>query len=595
MKQYYCLGVLLLCWAVRGMAAPAMALGYAPKYAPGFTHFDYVAPHAPKGGQLVLSAQGSFDSLTPYALKGDKAEGIEALTLDTLGVASQDEPYSCYGLLADDMQLAADRLSMRFHLNPQARFSNGRPVQAADVVASFNTLMQDPAASPQYRMYWADVKQAVAVDAATVRFDFRRKNSELHMTLCQLPVFSRDWIPTGKTLADMALTPPLASGPYVVDRFDLGKSISFRRNLHYWAANLPVRKGMFNFDLIRYRYYQDETVRLEAFKAGEFDVAAENIAKQWARGYQGAKFDDGRIIKKELPHQNSAGMQGFVFNLRRPQFADKRLRQAVSLAFDFEWSNRNLFYGQYRRSNSFFTNSELAATGLPGPDELKLLNPLRDKLDPAVFGPPVEPPFADGRYGIRHNLRQARQLLFEAGWRYEGGRLVDHQGRPLNIEFLTYSKVYDRVASGWQQNLAKLGIGLSVRLVDPAIYQRRLDSFDYDMTVVVYGASNSPGNEQLDYHSCQAARTPGSQNWAGLCDPAVEALLPSFQHFSDRQQLLAASHALDRVLRAGYYLVPNWFLPYYRMAWWNRFARPERLPLYYSPTQWAIETWWEKK
>ncbi|WP_137009412.1 extracellular solute-binding protein [Aquitalea aquatilis] len=595
MKQQHWLGVLLLLWAARGMAAPAQAMGYTPKYAAGFTHFDYVEPQAPKGGQLVLPAQGSFDTLNPFTLKGDKADGVQALLLDTLGVSSEDEPYSCYGLLADDMQLAADKLSVRFHLNPLARFANGRPLQAADVVASFNTLTRDPAATPLYRLYWADVKQAIALDAATVRFDFKRKNSELHMTLCQLPVFSRQWIAAGKSLADVALLPPVGSGPYVLERYDLGKNISFKRNPQYWAAKLPVRKGMFNFDRISYRYYQDETARLEAFKAGEFDVSAENMAKQWARGYAGAKFDDGRIIKKALPHQRGAGMQGFVFNLRRQQFADKRLRQAISLAFDFEWANRNLFYGQYRRSNSFFTNSDLAASGLPGPDELKLLNPIKDKLDPLVFGQPVEPPFTDGRYGIRRNLRQARQLLFEAGWRYEGGLLVDHRGRPLRIEFLTYSKVYDRVASGWQQNLAKLGITLTVRLVDPAIYQRRLNDFDYDMTVVVYGASNSPGNEQLDFHSCQAAQTPGSQNWAGLCDPAVEALLPNFQQFADRRQLQAASRALDRVLRAGYYLLPNWYLPYYRMAWWNRFGQPAKLPLYYSPTTWAIETWWEKK
>jgi len=595
MKQQHWLGVLLLLWAARGMAAPAQAMGYTPKYAAGFTHFDYVEPQAPKGGQLVLPAQGSFDTLNPFTLKGDKADGVQALLLDTLGVSSEDEPYSCYGLLADDMQLAADKLSVRFHLNPLARFANGRPVQAADVVASFNTLTRDPAATPLYRVYWADVQQAVAVDATTVRFDFKRRNSELHMTLCQLPVFSRQWIAAGKSLADVALQPPVGSGPYVLERYDLGKNISFKRNPQYWAARLPVRRGMFNFDRISYRYYQDETARLEAFKAGEFDVSAENMAKQWARGYVGPKFDDGRIIKKTLPHQRSAGMQGFVFNLRRQQFADKRLRQAISLAFDFEWANRNLFYGQYQRSNSFFTNSDLAARGLPGPDELKLLEPIKEKLDPAVFGLPVEPPFTDGRYGIRRNLRQARQLLFEAGWRYEGGQLVDHRGRPLRIEFLTYSKVYDRVASGWQQNLAKLGITLTVRLVDPAIYQRRLNDFDYDMTGVVYGASNSPGNEQLDYHSCQAAQTPGSQNWAGLCDPAVEALLPNFQRFADRRQLQAASRALDRVLRAGYYLLPNWYLPYYRMAWWNRFGQPAKLPLYYSPTTWAIETWWEKK
>lgn len=571
-----------------------MAMGYAPRYAPGFDHFAYVNPAAPKGGRLTLSAQGGFDTLNPYSLKGDKEAGLSKLTVETLGVKGEDEPYTCYGLLAEDMVLAKDGLSATFRLNPLARFSDGQPVSAADVVFSFNTLTKDPGATPLYRMYWADVARVTALDARTVRFDFQRRNSELHMILCELPVFSRRWIPAGKTLADVNQTPPIGSGPYVLAGYDLGKYSRYRRNTAYWAANLPVRKGMFNFDEIVYRYYRDETSRLEAFKAGEFDVSVENIAKQWARGYSGSKFDDGRILKKTLPHGNGAGMQGFVFNLRRPQFADKRLRQAIGLAFDFEWANRNLFYQQYRRSDSYFTNSELAASGMPGPDELALLEPLRGKLDPAVFGPAVMPPVSDPYYGARPNLRKARQLLFEAGWRYEGGRLVDRMGTPLRIEFLTYSRTYERIVSGWAQNLAKLGIQMTVRVVDPAIFQRRVDNFDYDMTVVVYAASNSPGNEQLDFHSCKAASANGSQNYAGVCDPAVEALLPRFLDFANRRQLVAASRALDRVLRAGYYVVPNWYLSYNRMAWWRGFGQAAHLPLYYSPTDWVIETWWKQ-
>ena len=594
MRILLLIGVVGAFLARLAIGAPALALGYAPKYPPNFAHFDYVNPAAPKGGRLVLPAQGSFDTLNPFTLKGDKEAGAGALLVETLMTQGEEEPFTVYGLLADDIRLADDGLSVSFHLNPRARFSNGDQVTAQDVKFSFDTLTRDPTASPSYRFYWADVARAVALDAANVRFDFKRRNAELHLIVAQLPVFSRKWLPPGSKLGDRVLAPPIGSGPYLLERYDQGKFSRFRRNPGYWAANEPVRRGMYNFDTIIYRYYKDETARLEAFKAGEFDLSVENVAKQWARGYQGSKFEDGRIVRKTLPHGSSAGMQGFVFNLRKPLFRDKRVREALALAFDFEWTNRQLFYGQYRRSDSYFTNSELAAKGLPGPDELALLNPLRSRLDPEVFGPAVEPPQVSGRYGVRPNLRRARELLYQAGWRYEGGRLVDKQGRPFEFEFLSYSRVYERIVASWQKHLAKLGITLTVRVVDPAIYQRRLNDFDYDTTVVVYGASQSPGNEQLGYHGSEAARTPGSSNWAGLADPAVDALLQNFLQFKSRSDLIAASRALDRVLRAGRYVAPNWHIPYHRVAWWNRFGQPARLPRYYDATSWAIETWWAK-
>jgi len=587
-------GLLVALCALPVVAAPAIALGYAPKYPPGFAHFDYVNPAAPKGGRLVLPAIGSFDTLNPFTLKGDKESGVGALVLETLMAQSADEPFSLYGLIADDAALALDGLSVTFHINPKARFQNGERITAADVAFSFNTLTRDPAASPNYRFYWGDVSRVVVLDASRVRFDFKRKNAELHMILGQLPVFARSWIPKGKTLADVATSAPIGSGPYRLAAYDLGKRTEFARAPNYWAAKLPIRRGMYNFDRIVFRYYQDDTARLEAFKAGEFDVAAENVAKNWARSYRGSKFDDGLIVKKELPHQNGAGMQGFVLNLRNPLFRDRRVRQALVLSFDFEWVNKQLFYGQYRRSPSYFTNSELAASGLPTPDELALLEPLRKRLSPEVFGPAVLPPVTDLSVGNREQLKAARHLLFEAGWRYEGGRLVDQHGRPFVIEFLAFSRAYERIVAKWQKDLAKIGITLNVRVVDPAIFQRRTNDFAYDMTVVVYGASQSPGNEQLNFHSCAAAKTPGSNNWAGLCDPAIDALLQNFVHFNDRRQLVAASRALDRVLRAGYYVVPNWYLPYHRVAWWNRFGQPAILPKFYDPTGWAIETWWAK-
>lgn len=587
--------LLLLAMPVaRALAAPADALGYRPKYPPSFTHYNYANPDAPKGGRLVLPALGGFDTLNPYTLKGDKEAGIGALTVETLMDQAQDEPFSLYPLLARDIAMAPDGLSVTFQLDPRARFVNGDPVLARDVVFSFDTLTRDPAADPMSRIYWADVRRAVALDPHTVRFDFKRVNAELHLIIASLPVFSHKWIPPGKTLADVPMTAPIGSGPYRLTRYDLSKQSEFTRNPEYWARELPTRRGLYNFDHIVYRYYRDETARLEAFKAGEFDLSVENIAKQWVRGYSGAKFADGRIVKKILPHGLPAGMQGFVFNLRKPLFRDKRVREALDLAFDFEWIDRQLFYGQYRRSPSYFTNSEMAAQGLPGPDELKLLEPLRAKLDPEVFGPAVMPPVASGRYGVRDNLKKARALLLAAGWQYRNGVLVDGQGQPLSFEFLSYSRTYERIVAVWQKDLAKIGVELKVRLVDPAIYQRRLENFDYDMTTVVYGASPSPGNEQLNFHSCQAAKTPGSSNWAGLCDPAVDALLQNFIHFHDRAGLVAACKALDRVLRAGRYLVPNWNIPYHRAAWWNRFGQPATLPLYYDTTTWAIQTWWAK-
>jgi microcin C transport system substrate-binding protein len=434
----------------------------------------------------------------------------------------------------------------------------------------------------------------VVVDPRTVRFDFKRVNAELHLIIAQMPIFSHKWIPPGKTLADVAMTPPIGSGPYRLAHYDLGKQSEFARKPDYWAQNIPSRRGMYNFDRIVYRYYRDETARLEAFKAGEFDLSVENVAKQWVRGYKGSKFDDGRIVKKTLPHKLAAGMQGFVFNLRNPLFQDKRVRQALALTFDFEWLNRQVFAGQYVRSPSYFTNSEMAASGLPGPAERKLLEPLRPKLDPEVFGPAVMPPVASGRYGVRDNLKKARELLLQAGWQYRNGLLVNRQERPFVFELLFYSRIYERVVARWQKDLEKLGIQLNVRVVDPSIYQRRLQTFSYDTTIVVYGAGQSPGNEQLDYHGCQAAKAQGSGNWAGLCDPAVDALLQNFVQFKSRAELVTASKALDRVLRVGRYVLPNWNIPYHRVAWWNRFGQPATLPLYYDATSWAIRTWWAK-
>lgn len=569
-----------------------IALGYTPKYPATFTHFDYVNPDAPKGGRLTLPALGSFDSINPFTIKGDSALGIDSLTLDTLMQSSWDEPFSMYALLAEDILLAPNGLSVTFKLNRKARFHNGDPVLAKDVVYSFNTLTKDIDATPLYRFYWAEVAQVVALNNTTVRFNFKRKNAELHMILGQLPVFSHKSFKNG--LSQAAYTLPIGSGAYRLRRINTGKLIQFQRDPHYWGQNIPSHKGMFNFDEIRFKYYKDDTARLEAFKAGEFDLSTENIARNWARGYNGTKFNDKSILKNSFRHHNSSGMQGFAFNQRNPILKNKKVRQALSLAFDFEWVNRQLFYGQYHRSNSYFTNSEMAAHGMPTKAELLLLEPLKKELPEGVFALAPQPPTTDIKLGIRPNLLKARALLEEAGYFYKNGQLFDKKGQPLMLEFLSYSKVYERITTKWQKDLAKIGVKLTVRIVDPALFQKRLTHFNYDITVVVYGASQSPGNEQLNFHSCAAAKTIGSNNWTGYCNLAVDKLLQHFIQFENRSHLVAASRALDRVLLEEYLLVPNWYSSYHRMAWWNKYDHPKTLPKFYDSTTWAMETWWMK-
>jgi len=578
----------------RAHAAHGLAWGAEPKYPPGFAHFDYVYPDAPKGGAVNLDGFGSFDKLNPFTLKGIAAAGVAALMFETLAEPSHDEPFSMYGLLAQDMQFAADGLSITFRLHPAARFSDGSAVGAADVKHSFDTLMS-PRAHPRFRQYYGDVARVVVVDPATVRFEFRRRNHELHMIIgTQLPVFSRAW-GAGKAFDAVVEEAPIASGPYLIERIDLGKSITFRRDPGYWANELPVRRGMYNFDRIGFKYFKDETARLEGFKAGEFDWIAENSAKNWARGHVGRRYDSGEILKREFRHSNAAGMQGFVLNTRRPQFADVRVRKALALAFDFEWMNRQVFYGQYVRSPSYFTNSDMEATGLPGPDELALLEPLRARLDPAVFGEAPVPPVTTPPASLRANLREAIRLLAEAGWKVaDDGRLRDAQGQAFEFEVLSYSTALERIAVPWSRNLEKLGIVARLRTTDPALYQKRGDEFDFDVIVQSYASSQTPGNELVERFTGAAAREKGSDNLAGVRDPAVDALVQRLLASRTRDELLASARSLDRLLRHGWYLVPHFYAPAHRVAYRARLAHPRTLPLYYSASGWMLKTWWVK-
>ncbi|MBY4870809.1 ABC transporter substrate-binding protein [Burkholderia sp. Bp9017] len=586
--------------ATAAHAAYAIAQYGEPKYPPGFKHFDYVNPDAPKGGTLVLANPNrltSFDKFNPFTMRGNPAPGIDML-FESLATGSLDEPASAYGLLADDIEIAPDRRSVTFHLNPRARFSNGDPVTADDVKYSFDTL-KSKLAAPQFGAYFADIAKAVVVDPATVRFEFRSANRELPLIAGGVPVFSHKWglradgsrIPFDQ----LAFEQPIGSGPYLIERYDNGRTITYRRNPAYWGADLPVRVGTNNFERIVYKLYGDGVARLEAFKAGEYDVLVEYIARNWARRDVGKRFDSGELVKREFRQHNGAGMQGFFMNLRRPLFRDVRVRQALDLAFDFEWLNRQLFYGAYTRLDSYFADTDLQATGTPDQGELKLLAPLRAQLDPAVFGPMVTQPDTNPPGSLRANLLKARVLLAQAGWTYRDGALRNAKGEPFTFEILDDSgAAMEGIVTAYQRNLAKLGIDARFRTADYALLQKRLDAFDYDMTTVRYPGVQVPGAEQFSRFDSKFADEPGSDNIIGLKSPAVDALLHALGAAQTRDELLDATHALDRVLMHGYYAVPQWYSTTHRIAYKRTLAYPQTLPLYYSAEGWVVSTWWAK-
>jgi microcin C transport system substrate-binding protein len=487
-------------------AAHAFALHGDPKYPADFSHFDYVNPDAPKRGQLNLSSMGNFDKLNPFTLKGIPPSAMASLLFETLTVSSEDEAATAYGSLVNDIEVAKDRLSVTFRLHPAARFSNGDPVLAKDVKHSYDTLT-GKLAHPMYRQYYSDVSRVVVVNERTIRFEFKRVNPELPLIVGQLPVFSQKW-GAGKPFNEIITDPPIGSGPYIVERYEVGRFIVYKRNPNWWGQNQPTRRGMYNFDRITVRYYKDELARMEAFKAGEFDFLYENSAKNWVRAHKGPQWERGEIVKKLFVHQNNAGMQGFVYNSRRPKFADVRVRKALALAMDFEWMNRQLFLDSYIRSNSFFTNSELAATGKPDAAELKLLEPLRSKLDPAVFAEPPQPPVTTPPDSLRANLRQARELLAAAGWNYRDGALRNAKGEPFEFELILQTKTFERVAAPFARNLEKLGIVMRYRALDAALYRKREDSFDFDAIIDWFLTGQSPGNELFSWFHSRAAAAP---------------------------------------------------------------------------------------
>ncbi|MCD9573058.1 extracellular solute-binding protein [Pseudomonas protegens] len=583
-------GLLFSAIACYAQAAPQHAVtlyNEAPKYPANFQHFDFVNPDAPKGGTFRMAGFGSFDSLNPFISKGVPELNI-GLVYDTLMAQSLDEPFTEYGLVASKIEKAPDNSWVRFYLRPEARFNDGQPIHAEDVVFSFQTLMS--AGSPLYRGYYADVDQVIAEDPQRVLFKFKHTNNrELPLILGQLTILPKHWWQS-RDFAKSNLEIPLGSGPYKVTEVKAGRSIRYERVKDYWAKDLPVNRGFYNFDVITSDYYRDNTVALEALKAGQFDYWLEMSAKNWANAYNIPAVAQGRLIKEQIANGNPTGMQGFVFNTRRPMFQDVRVRHALSLLLDFEWSNKQLFNGAYTRTRSYFENSEMAATGLPGPEELAILEPLRGKIPPQVFDQAFSPSVCDGSGMIRAQQRQAYQLLQDAGWRIVDDKMVDAQGKPVVIEFLLAQTEFERVLLPFKRNLADLGIDLVIRRVDVSQYITRVRSRDFDMIVGSFPQSNSPGNEQREFWMSSSADKPGSRNYIGLKDPAIDSLVENLINADSRASLVAHAKALDRVLQWGYYVIPNWHIKTWRVAYWDHIGHPKVAPKYDI----GINTWWIK-
>jgi microcin C transport system substrate-binding protein len=566
----------------------ALSLLGEPALPPDFPHFPWVNPDAPKGGEVALTALGSFDSFNPFILRGTPAVGV-SLIYDQLLARNQDEPTTEYAHLAAAIELPADRLGVTFLLRPDARFHDGRPVTAADVVWTFNTLRQH--GRPFYRSYWADVAEVAAEGPHRVAFRFRTaENRELAMILGDMAVLPQHWW-EGRDFARPLTEPPLGSGAYRIERFEPNRSVVYRRVPEWWARDLPTGRGTNNIDVIRYEYFRDTTVAFEAFKAGQVDFRQENIARDWATGYDFPALRRGLVKREEIPHLLPTGMQCFAMNLRRPLFKDARARRALMEVFDYEWMNANLFYGAYARTDSFFSNSDFAARGVPEGQELAILEGFRGRVPEAVFAAPRPLPVTDGSGNNREGARRALAMMREAGWTVRDRRLANAEGQRFEFEILLNGPSFERVALPYVQWLERIGVTARVRTVDPAQYQVRMDNFDYDMTVDVIPQGFHPGNEQRDFFTCEKAAQNGSQNIAGICDPAIDALVELVIAAPDTAALVARTRALDRVLRAHDFVIPNWHSRSFRIAWWDRFGLPPRHPRFGLgfPTAWWVD------
>ena len=577
--------------AMAGEPQHGLALGTTVKYPPGFAHFDYADPRAVPGGVLTLGSLGGFDKLNPYSLRGRSPMLLSALLFESLTVASLDEPFAAYGLLAETVQVADDGLSVTYRLNPRARFADGHPVTAEDVVFSYAVLRSEKAI-PTYRAYYRDITTVEALDRLTVRLGFARPNRELAMITGQLPILPQHFY-GGKNFDTDFTARALGSGPYSVKSFEFGKVIHYQRRPDYWGRKLNVNVGTYNVGEIVVKFYKDDTVRLEALKAGEFDFMEVSNSKQWARDLGGEKWEKGYLVRETLPHHNTAGMQGFAFNVRRPLFQHRDVRHALSLALDFAWMNATLFYKQYTANASFFDNSELAAKGLPAPPELALLEPWRASLPPAVFNAPMTG-LGTQYPDLRQRLRAAQQLLKGAGWEVKNGVLTESAtGQPMRFTITLDQPEFQRIVEPYIDNLKKLGVPANMKVVDDSVYERLIRTYDFDMVVAVFPQSQSPGNEQRDFWHSSAADEEGSSNVIGIKHPAVDALVEAMITANARPELVTAVQALDRVLWHEHYVVPHWFIPYHRITHWHKFAYPKTLPLYYEPLTHLLYWWVE--
>ncbi len=592
------MAIILLAPHSRAMAAEAMhglsAFGEL-KYPAGFRHFSYVNPAAPKGGRLSMigpSRLTTFNSFNNFILKGDAAQGLDLL-FDSLMVRAFDEPDAMYGLVAQSVLLADDGRSVTFFLRKNARFADGSPVTARDVVTSFNLLKSK--GHPFYGLQLRDVIRATAVNEHTVRYFFKGEQvRDLPRLVASLPILSADYY-SRHDFAKTTLDPPLGSGPYRIKSWDQGRHITYERRKDYWGRDLPVNVGRYNFDELRYEYFRDQTAEFQSLIAGNFDLREEFISRNWATAYNIEQFRDGRMIRETLPDKSPSGAQGFFINLRREKFADPRVRKAIGLAFDFEWTNKNLFYNAYSRTESFFENSDMKAFGKPTPAEIALLEPYRSHLPKEVFEVPFSPARTNGSGKDRKTLRQAQKLLRQAGWSIsgprQGGRSVlrNRQGETFRIEFLTVSPSFERIIAPYIRNLQTLGISASIRQVDSSQYERRLKDFEFDITTSRFVLGLTPGVAMRNYWSSKSADIKGSRNLSGIKSPAVDGLIEKMIAAKSRKELVIAARALDRVLRAGHYWVPQWYYPFHRMAYWNKFGKPAKKPPYARA---IIDTWW---
>jgi microcin C transport system substrate-binding protein len=578
-----------------------------PKYPKDFLAFDFVNPQAPQGGTLTLAnpdRRTSFDKFNPFTIRGVSAPGVADLMFESLAIGSADETSSIYGLIADDMVIAPDHLSMTFHLRPEAKFSDGSTISASDVKYSFDTLMSK-LGHPRYRTVFADIKQAVVISDRIIRFDFRSRTGEAPLLVGTMPIFSPHWGQKkggGKVaFNELAFESPIGSGPYIIESYQTGRNIVFKKNPNYWGKNINVRIGSFNFDRIVYKLFSDDTVRLEAFKAGEFDAIVEYRAKLWAKSYVGSKFNNGQLVKHEFEHHNGAGMQGFAMNTRKEVFKDPRVRQALGLALDFEWLNRQIFYSQYKRLDSYFANSLLGASyvpnSVPDGDELRLLKSLQQKypseITADILGPMPSPATTNEPQSLRKNLLKARDLLAQAGWTYRDGALRNKAGQPFVFEMLEDSPFLLRILTAYVRNLEKLGIQANVRTTDNALYQQRLDEHDFDMTTIRYQDTQSPGNELWDRFGSEAAGQKGSDNHIGIQLHAVDDLIAMITRAETREKLYVATRALDRILIHHYFVVPHWYNPTHRVAYSSQLGFPKP-PLYYTAEGWVLSNWWRE-